>query len=386
MSEAGGTLPEGTKRWVEALSWHEILTEEDETKLTSSMIRDWQIWYADPENHRFFDDLSRVVEESPQFKQFDSRSNSSFAPDDYDPVIPIAEWRGRARILRASHGQPSFREKWWRWSTDGLAIIATVTLVIAMLSSSWSRLGALFAPGDATYRTAVGVLQEVHLNDGSDITLGGGTRLAVDLSKRDRSVRLFEGEAWFRVAHNPTWPFLVHAGDRTIKAVGTAFVVARESDRVVVTVTEGTVAITASRVAPLRPAVGHGSGTSELRPQPPIRVTRGEVATYGDNGILAAISRTDTHTAIAWTDGRLIFNDEPLRYVIESINRYFPRRISETPPVGKLRFSGVIFDGEIDEWLHGLPRIFPVDVDERGPGVCIHMPAGQASCDAAPKP
>src|SRR6185312_11086218 len=105
----------------------------------------------------------------------------------------------------------------------------------------WSGAGQR---GSVVYQTKVGELRNVHLPDGSSIILGGQTELSVSFSAQRRSVGLLKGEAWFQVAHRSHWPFVVAAGDGTITDLGTAFLVQRDSDRVVVTVTQGTVEIT----------------------------------------------------------------------------------------------------------------------------------------------
>jgi transmembrane sensor len=224
-----------------------------------------------------------------------------------------------------------------------------------------------------TFQTGVGDLKNIRLSDGSSVALGGNTKLAVTLSTRARSVELFRGEAWFRVAHDAKWPFVVHAGGGAIRAVGTAFLVTRDSDRVVVAVTEGIVAITPARATRILAALSREKSSSI--PGRPIRVSSGQQLSYHDNGTVASLAPVDAHAATAWTHGRLVFDDEPLRYVIESLNRYFPQSITATLSIGGLRFSGVVFAGEIPDWLHGLPQIFPVDIEDCGRNICILMDA-----------
>ena len=45
-----------------------------------------------------------------------------------------------------------------------------------------------------------------------------------------REVTLTRGEAWFKVAHDKTRPFIVSAGRIRVRAVGTAFSVRRHDD------------------------------------------------------------------------------------------------------------------------------------------------------------
>lgn len=372
MSEAEEALPEGTKRWFEALTWHETLTEADASQLTSALVRDWQTWYADRENRRLFDHLSQLVVDGRAQRPRSQRWRADITNDEYDVAVPIAPWR-KARIPSSARDRWLSPARWWLGLTGAVAIAVTAAIVVLMLSQPWGSVGARQEGASLTFRTGIGGLKKVHLSDGSDITLGGQTELRVDLSTQVRSVELIQGEAWFSVAHDPKWPFVVHAGDGAITAVGTAFLVTRNSDRVVVTVTEGTVTVS---TAPLLSwSSSPRRAATSLHAAAPVRVTRGEEVSYRDNGSLASVVKADTHAATAWTRGRLIFDDEPLRYVIENVNRYFPRHISWTPAAGRLRFSGVIFDGEIEDWLKRLPDVVPVDVnaDERGADICIRM-------------
>jgi transmembrane sensor len=385
-----------TSRWVEALTWHERLTEADQAQLTSALVQEWQTWYADLENRRIFDQVSRLIADAGRARCGSSRRRD-FTEDEYDPAIPIALWRSTRVPPSALHRLP-----WMAGRSGFIALIAAVAAGIAAVL--WAPLGrfaaqvrwesiapqargwgeARWQSGAITFETAVGELKNVNLPDGSQITLGGGTKLVVDLSARTRSVELLEGEAWFRVAHNPNWPFIVDAGNGAITAVGTAFLVTRDSDLVVVTVTEGAISVRAPPLANL-PSVHHRQTASFSTPSP-IRVTRGEEISYHDNGRVTSVVAADTHAAIAWTQGRLIFDNQPLRYVIEGVNRYSARHIFVTPSAGRLRFSGVILLGEFEEWLQRLPAVVPVDVDQGNAAICIRLQSEEAgtSCTGSP--
>lgn len=380
MSEPAEGLPRNTKRWLEALEWHETLTETDQSQLTSALIRDWQAWHADPDNQRIFDRLSGLAADARGIPSRRQCRNREITEDEYDTAAPIALWK----VLTLPSGkQRSSRTSWQRRRTTFVAMTAAAAVTALILWPPWSRVGARQGGGATTFETSVGGLKQVHLGDGSEITLGGSTTLLVELSAKVRSVELIRGEAWFRVAHDAGWPFVVHAGNGAITAVGTAFLVTRNSDRVVVTVTEGTISVRPLPPVSFTPILR--KDTTSFRPSPSVRVARGEEVSYQDNGVLAPVINANTHAAIAWTCGRLIFDDEPLRYVAEDLNRYFPHRISTTLSAGRVRFSGVILRGEIEEWLQRLPEIVPVDAEARGAEMCIRMrgPQENAACAVA---
>lgn len=380
MSGGDDAVPRRTERWVEALTWHETLTGADSSHLTAAVVREWEAWYADPENRRLFEHLTRLASDGRALAQPRPCRSADVAANEYDLSIPLDSWRS-ARLSRAAPGRWQAVGKRRPWRAMGVMAVAVAAIAALISQLPRARTGTGQVGASITYQTGIGALKHADLADGSRITLGGSTELLVSFSAAARSVELIHGEAWFRVAHDPKWPFVVHAGDGAVRAVGTAFLVARDSDRVVVTVTEGVVAVTTLPVVSLWSALSRGAASIPL--PPPIRVTRGEQISYRDNGVVASVARTNSDAATAWMRGRLIFDDEPLGYVIESVNRYFPRHIAATPSAGRLRFSGVIRDDEIEEWLHGLPAIIPVDVNERGADICIRMRATQADAQCA---
>jgi len=83
----------------------------------------------------------------------------------------------------------------------------------------------------------------IKLADGSSVTLNKNSRLTYtkEYNKKFREVTLY-GQGYFDVKHNPAKPFLVHAGNLTIKVLGTAFDVDTRN-HIAVTVTRGKVSI-----------------------------------------------------------------------------------------------------------------------------------------------
>lgn len=370
MNEDVQESPMGTARWAEALTWHVTLRESADKDLTYAVGREWQQWHADPENQRIFDRVSRLLADRDLYRRCRGPTRAELEADGYDLSIPIAEWRKihSPRLLRKQSAAGGHR---WRWLFGGFAVAAMAAISVLVIRVPLRFWSSTRLNGPIVYQTKRGELRDVQLPDGSSIVLGGRTELSVAFSAQRRSVKLIEGQAWFEVAHLARRPFIVDAGSGTITDVGTAFVVTRDADRVVVAVTQGAVDVTAGPISRRIPKVEEGVTLAPVLSR--IRVTQGEELAFTDKGSLSAIKQTDTHAATAWTAGRLTFDDVPLRYVVESVNRYSSRPIAVTASAGVLRFSGIIFDSEIDDWLQGLEKIFPVTVEEHKTVICVHL-------------
>ncbi len=354
-------------RWDAALSWYSKLRGADERELTSEVGRDWKTWYADAENRRIFDRVSRSLADRHRYSVPQRPNKTELEDDCYDCSVPIEEWLTAHRSRETEQRRIPPIGRWW-WPYGAAVTAALVVLCVLPPLRFWFLSGS---SSPTVYETRIGKLRNVHLRDGSTITLGGRTKLLVTFSPQRRSINLVEGQAWFTVAHDSRWPFVVAAGDGTITAVGTAFLVTRDFDRVVVTVTEGAVEVAARPPPPISPSLDQGALARSVLV--PIRVKRGQELALRDNGILSHIRPADTQAATAWIHGHLTFDDQPLRYVIETVDRYSNRRIVVSPSAGGLRFTGVIFDDDIDEWIQSLEVIFPVTIEEQGAVVRIEM-------------
>ncbi len=111
-----------------------------------------------------------------------------------------------------------------------------------------------FIHGFLAYHTQTGEQHRVLLADGSVVLLDTASEVRVDLNPSERHITLVHGKAHFEVTPDPSRPFLVDAGEGTVRAVGTAFSVYRQGSVVDVAVTEGKVEVRA------QPPVLHPTG------------------------------------------------------------------------------------------------------------------------------
>jgi transmembrane sensor len=175
-----------------------------------------------------------------------------------------------------------------------------------------------------------------------------------------RTILLETGEALFTVAHDPRCPFRVIAGDGAITALGTEFSVRRTLDRVTVQVAEGSVS-----VQPREALATVEMPTDNALPNvswPDARLTPGQEVTYLGVQSRSPVESEDSRVATEWLDGRREYHHEPLRYLIADINRYVDETIDLEGDVGKLQFSGLVYESQVKKFLQDLEIIFPVKV------------------------
>jgi transmembrane sensor len=215
-------------------------------------------------------------------------------------------------------------------------------------------------PPGTTYVTAVGAVESVPIADGSTITLNTATRVRVDLTQDSRRVDLERGEALFEVAHVPSRPFVVHAGDKRVTAVGTKFSVRREGDDIQVVVAEGKVRIEGDRGVP--------AARAQL-------ATAGTVARAGDNDIvLTPVSLGTAEESLSWRRGILVFHDTALADAVAELNRYNAVQISiEDEAVARLPIAGEVRATNVDAFVRIVEQAYHLRA-ERGQGTITLRP------------
>lgn len=224
------------------------------------------------------------------------------------------------------------------------AIAASLIAVIFLGTMLWTGM-----PRTEALETAAGQRQVFALSDGSHITLNGGSRLTARMGRSERRVVMADaGEAVFDVAKDPGRPFLIEAGDREIRVVGTEFNVLRHGGVVRVTVRRGVVEV--------RPA-------ATPQAQPIARLRAGQALSHRTGGVEDVVTAADPDAVLAWTEGRLVFRGEPLGDVVATLNRYVKTPITVAPDAAGLPVTATLAVGGEDAMLQSLSAFLPVQVE-----------------------
>jgi transmembrane sensor len=226
------------------------------------------------------------------------------------------------------------------------APVAAVCLISAVVVGwiAWSHQGT-------SYRTAIGGIAAISMNDGSTVTLNTNSDIRVALNETERRVDLERGEAFFEVAKDPNRPFVVRIGDQRVIAVGTKFSVRREPNDVRVIVTEGRVRVEHSE--PHQPADA-------------ALISAGGVAVAGAAGVLVQDkSLSDAEERLSWRQGIVVFRETLLSDAVAEFNRYNTRQIYiEDPALGSMRIGGHFRTRNAEGFVRLLAEAFPIRVED----------------------
>jgi len=259
--------------------------------------------------------------------------------------VPALRHAPPTRSASCSHRHVVGRRRTPSRALFGGLAIATL-MILATLALGWRHYTAV---EQASYRTAIGDVQELPLVDGSTATLSSDSQILVTMSRGERHVDLQRGEAFFVVAKDPSRPFVVSANGRRAIAVGTRFAVRREDDAVRVVVTEGVV-----RLEPKSQSGGSHQATTLL--------PAGSVALAGDSGVVVhSESVLQAMEYLSWRNGFLSFHDTPLAIAVAEFNRYNTRKIviGDTT-IGSMRVGGNFRWANTDAFVRLLEQGFPI--------------------------
>lgn len=212
-----------------------------------------------------------------------------------------------------------------------------------------AAIALLFLPERGVHSTAPGEIQTVTLEDGSTVWLNGDSKLRVDFTAPERRVVLERGEAFFKVAHDASRPFVVEAEPSRITVTGTEFDVRRAPQAVDVSVTEGHVRV--------EPAVLHGTPNA-----PVAALSAGDDAHFiaGQAEPVVARGVVAQHKG-AWREGKFYIDDLTLGAAIDEMNRYnHVKLVLGSESLKHKTLSAAFLTGDVDEEVKVLVNIFQV--------------------------
>jgi transmembrane sensor len=269
---------------------------------------------------------------------------SERAPDDVKVAAPVRPTRWSSK---------------WYWQAAAAAVLVLGIGAVILNSRR---------PGLQVMATAVGQQRQVTLADGSRLILNTNTLLAVKLTPQRRDIYLRRGEAHFAVVHDASRPFFVHAGDAVISDVGTQFEVRLESNRDIdVLVDQGEV-----EVRGLAAAGGPAGGRSSSSNADWVRaLSAGEqLLVTGPHLAVTSVSPRQIADDLAWRDGAVVFEGEPLSQALAEVGRYTRAQVVlAKPEVASLRISGRFRTNDVPGFFRALQEALPVRVSQPKPGV-----------------
>jgi len=231
------------------------------------------------------------------------------------------------------------------WVT-GLTVAATIILGIVL----WP----VFQDQSQYYQTVKSEQRLITLEDGSRLHLNTASAVSVNFASELREVTLSQGEGVFDVEHDSLRPFVVRAGSTSIIALGTRFSVEhRGLNEIEVTVLEGRVAIVPDKLSQSQ-VLEHYSDPESLilgaDQQVSIRI----------DGITEQIHDVIAANEMAWLEGKLVFNETPLREVVHELSRYVPGQIRVANGVPDHPVTGIIQIRSTETMLDLLSQVVPI--------------------------
>jgi transmembrane sensor len=345
--EDPNTLEHEARQWLVRLDRDEPLLEQEKQAL--------QLWMARSPAHQ--QELTRLAE-------FWDSSNILA-----ELLIPMHQVAAASRRYHSNSRSP------WglinRFLTPRGGAVLAMGLLLAVFTLRDYLMPVPLDASNGIYAAAIGELREETLADGSVLQINTDSQVQVDFSEQVRKIRLLQGEAHFEVAHNTEWPFEVYAGKGMVKAVGTAFLVRLEEDRLNVIVTDGRVDLVATG------AVENDSS------KPPDSVTEALPAlkkvgslSQGEGALFSPADNSKAHKVLAqkemarqlsWREGYLVFEGEPLSIVVAELNRYLPIDVEiADQTLGDIPVGGRFKVEELDALFGVLETSFDIRVIRSG--------------------
>lgn len=256
--------------------------------------------------------------------------------------------------------------------------LATVTLVaVAALS-----VAVAIRLGQRVISTQWGERREVTLADGSIVDLAPDSSLRVRLQAKRRLVSLDRGEALFHVAKNPRRPFIVTADNTSVRAVGTAFDVARRLGGVAVTVVEGRVSVTTQ--APILPRLEAGRAGASI--QLSLDANQ-QVVVSSSTGDTPLVRQVEGEAEVAWTTGQLDFDNESVAEVASRFNAYNHTQIRVLDSaLAARRISGSFRATDPDSFVAFIRSVTGVTIVRQDRDVIVLGPPPENSAPEAGSP
>lgn len=295
-----------------------------------------QLWLNEKKEHKkTFEELKLIWDKS--LSETSVSGNLTSAETD-------AAWN---KLQKRIATKPQGAKKLVLW-TRKTAMVAAAAVLGLMLISYWLLPQALGWNNVESQEDWLAVVNDnaepktVQMPDGTSIILNKNATLRYPAKFDKRKVAL-EGEALFKVAHNPKSPFSVKAGETNIEVLGTTFNVNADKNKpdVTVMVQSGQVKFSAPNKESM--LLGTGKG-----------------AVYNSN--TEKLTAKNNLNAAAWQSNHLQFQNTKIGEIIETLQSLYNIKIEvNNPDLLNCEFSGS-YDKVLPEVILQAIR-FSLDID-----------------------
>lgn len=231
------------------------------------------------------------------------------------------------------------------------ARVAAILLLPILVYSSYNLINQSYNKEETAWAEIYspgGARTKFFLPDGSKGWLNSNTRLKYPIDfKQNRHIDL-SGEAYFEVAHNKDFPFVVSTRNLDIKVVGTVFNVLalEEGNTTEIVLEEGKVIVE-------NPGI-------KLK-----AVMKPDQKFVFDN--LSKVHHTtslNSQQYNAWKDGLLIFRNEPLSEVFKRLSRWYNVKIvTEDEQINRYKYRATFRDEPIEEVIRLISLTVPIEYE-----------------------
>jgi transmembrane sensor len=180
---------------------------------------------------------------------------------------------------------------------------------------------------------------------------------------------------------------VVTAGDREITALGTAFLVRREAQRIAVTLVEGKVAVMQVGGGG-SPAIGPVDGAAAASA---ITLSPGDRATFSSGTPTPRLDRPMIGRLTAWQQGRVQVDNLTLADAITEMNRYSALQLAvEGQDASRIRLSGTFKVGDSRAFAGAVAQTHGLEIREERHRIVLfgvpHEPDAAHFEPASPRP
>jgi ferric-dicitrate binding protein FerR (iron transport regulator) len=302
------------------------------TPRKEAMLKEWL--NKDPANREIFNHLQSIWERTPE-EDFDVNIEKAWAQFKKNQITeePAARYQSSSKKITLKY-----------FLTRAAAIILLVACIgVFSYKYAYNPIAPMENRENAVMEkvvTAKGEKAQVTFTDGTKVILNvaSSLRYPKTFSGDEREVYL-DGEAYFEVAPEKDFPFVVHTQDARVKVLGTKFNIRawKEDKQSLIGVSEGEVVV-------------HPSD-SKAKQNDEVLLTKNMRSTV-KNGIAGPAESVDADNLMLWLNGGLYFNKTPFSEATRQIERQFDVQISfENAALANVPFTGTFKNAELEEVL-----------------------------------